>query len=72
MRLKAKGLRKEISSSLVGKLNGKNIQATIDEGAELNALDYNTACQTNAQFVPTGCKATAAGSKELKIIGQTK
>ena len=65
-------MRKESSPSLVGKLNGKNVQATICDGAELNALDYNTACQTNAQFVPTGCKATAAGSKELKVVGQTK
>ena len=46
--------------------------ATIDEGSEINCLDESFAMKNNIKFVPTGCRATAAGSTDMQLAGQTE
>ena len=46
-------------------------KATIDEGSELNVVDYKFCIRWKIEFCPTFHSATAAGSSIMKVRGQT-
>ena len=65
------GVRKEKSPMVSIILNSKLSMATVDEGSEINCMDETFAMKNNIKFVPTSCKAMAAGSNSMKLGGQT-
>ena len=68
---KKNGLRKENSPMVFVTINNKPAVATIDEGSEINCLDESFASKTGLQYIPTLYTATAAGSNNMKLAGQT-
>ena len=64
-------VRKEKSPMVSAIVNNKELYATIDEGSEINCIDEGFAVTNNLKFVPTSCKAMAAGSNSMKLAGQT-
>ena len=46
--------------------------ATIDEGSEINCLDYGFASKNKIPFVPTQCVAIAAVSSSICLAVETK
>ena len=69
---KQNGVRKEKSPMVAISLKNTPAVATIDEGSEINCLDESYAVKNNIKFVPTGCQATAAGSTDMQLAGQTE
>ena len=65
------GVRKSKSPCLAVTLNNRPTFATIDEGSEINCLDYGFATQNGIKFSPTDCVATAAGSTAMNLSGET-
>ena len=65
-------VRKSKSPSIKVKINDVVGTAVIDEGSEINCLDYQFATKNDIQFVPTDCIAQAAGSTNMKLAGETK
>ena len=69
------GIRKEKSPMLPVhvKTNLKDVttNCTIDEGSEINCLDESFAVRAKIGFLPTKCKARAAGSTSMELCGQT-
>ena len=65
------GVRKSKSPCLAVTLNNRPTFATIDEGSEINCLDYGFATQNGIRFSPTDCVATAAGSTAMNLSGET-
>ena len=45
--------------------------AVIDEVSEINCIDEEFAIRANILFIPTTCKAVAAGTNKMKLAGQT-
>ena len=45
--------------------------AVIDEVSEINCFDEEFAIRANILFIPTTCKALAAGTNKMKLAGQT-
>ena len=69
--LQSNTVRKKKSPVISVTTNNRPALATIDEGSEINCLDEGFATRLNIIFVPTACKATAAGSSRMKLVGQT-
>ena len=65
------GVRKSKSPCVSVTLNNTPTFATIDEGSEINCLDYGFATQNKIKFSPTECIATAAGSMAMSLSGET-
>ena len=65
------GVRKSKSPCLAVTLNNSLTFATIDEGSEINCLDYGFATKNGIKFNPTECVATAAGSTAMNLSGET-
>ena len=65
------GVRKSKSPCLPVTLNGASTFATVDEGSEINCLDYGFATKNKIKFNPTECVATAAGSTAMNLSGET-
>ena len=65
------GVRKENSPMVFVTVKNKPTVATIDEGSEINCLDESFAAKTGILYIPTLCTATAAGSNDMKLAGQT-
>ena len=65
------GVRKENSPMVFVTVKNKPTVATIDEGSEINCLDESFAARTGILYIPTLCTATAAGSNNMKLAGQT-
>ena len=66
------GVRKSKSPCLPVLVNDATAYATIDEGSEINCMDYQFAVKNNIVFVPTKCTALAAGSNEMKLAGESQ
>ena len=66
------GVRKSKSPCLPVLLNSATAYATIDEGSEINCIDYQFAVRNQISFIPTKCTALAAGSNEMKLAGESK
>ena len=64
-------VRKERSPVVAVTIHNRPALATIDEGSEINCLDETFAIRSNILFIPTNCKALAAGKSEMKLVGQT-
>ena len=69
---KENGIRKEKSPMVPVLVNARFSLATIDKGSEINCMDEGFAIRSNVNFVPTICRATAAGLTTMKLVGQTK
>ena len=65
------GVRKSKSPCILAKLEDSPVYTTIDEGSEINCMDEGFAMKNKVKFVPTICKATAAGSTTMDLAGQT-
>ena len=65
-------VRKAPSPSVLARYCDQNITVTLDEGAELNVVNERIINKANAKVIPTQNTATAAGSSNLKILGQTE
>ena len=65
-------VRKEKSPSLSMTLNNNTVFPTIDEGSEINVIDFDFATKCNLSFSRTPHQATAAGSQQMTVIGETK
>ena len=65
------GVRKSKSPCLPVTLGNATTDAIIDEGSEINCLDEGFAVRIDVKYVPTKCKATAAGSTSMQLAGQT-
>jgi hypothetical protein len=65
-------IRKEKSPSLSMTLNNNTVYPTIDEGSEINVVDFDFATQCNLSFSRTTHQATAAGSQQMTVVGETK
>ena len=62
---------KAASPRLVGEFEGNALTAVIDEGSELNCIDYQFARDMNVGFTETQVGATAAGDNPVDIAGVT-
>ena len=60
------------SPSFRGYVGGKQFIVTVDEGAELNCLDFDLARELKLAITPVSLGARAAGSQSMIIKGQTK
>ena len=65
------GVRKSMSPYLPVILGNATTDAIIDEGSEINCLDEGFAVRISVKYVPTKCKAIAAGSTSMQLAGQT-
>ena len=65
------GVRKSKSPSLQLILGVVAALATIDEGSEINCLDYEFATRNKITFVPTQYVVIAAGSSKISLAGET-
>ena len=71
---KSNGVRKSKSPCIYVTLCGAIAAVaflTVDEGSEINCIDESYAIQHKIKYVPTSCKAVAAGSTSMKLAGQT-
>ena len=66
------GIRKAKSPCILATLGPVPVYVTIDEGSEVNCMDESFAMKNTITFVPTTCKATAAGCSTMTLAGQTK
>ena len=64
-------VRKKSSPVVSVTAQGRPALAILDEGSEINCLDEGFAIRSNIVFIPTTCKALAAGKSEMKLVGQT-
>ena len=64
-------IRHEKSPMVPVVVNNNPTVVTIDEGSEINCVDEHFAIKSKIRFVPTKCKAYAAGTSEMKLTGQT-
>ena len=62
---------KAASPRLVGDIGGNSFTAVIDEGSELNCIDYQFAVDMNIEIADTDAGATAAGENPVQIAGVT-
>ena len=60
------------SPSLTVSLHGHRLEATLDEGSELNCLSLKVAKKCNLAIEVTANKARAADSSRLRLVGQLK
>ena len=60
------------SPSLLVTIHGHKIPATIDEGSELNCINYNLTKKCSLEITGTENKARAADSSRLRLVGQLK
>ena len=65
-------VRKAPSPSVLAEVNGQSLTLVLDEGAELNVVNERLVKQAGFKVIPTQSSATAAGSNNLKILGQTE
>ena len=65
-------IRKEKSPTVSVIIHSRPAVATIDEGSEINCLDEGFALRSKILFIPTSCKATAAGKSRMKLVSQTR
>lgn len=65
-------VRKAQSPSLNMSLNNISVFPTIDEGSEINVIDSSFANNCNITFSRTAHQATAAGSQQMSVVGETK
>ena len=63
------GLRKEYSPQLRTKIGDVCVDATVDEGSELNCIDSSVAGKCNIKYKPIQLNAMAAGSNVMKLLG---
>ena len=70
-RLEARKPTRASSPRLLGVCDGTQFVAVIDEGAEINCLDLALVKKLGIPYVPTLSSATAAGSTQMKLAGQT-
>ena len=66
------GIRKAKSPCILATLGPVSVYVTIDEGSEVNCMDESFASKNAIIFVPTTCRATAAGCSTMTLVGQTK
>ena len=66
------GVRKSKSPCTPVQIKKAYTFATIDEGSEINCIDEGFATRNSIKFVPTECKAVAAGSTSMVLAGQTQ
>ena len=66
------GIRKAKSPCILATLGPVPVYVTIDEGSEVNCMDESFAMKNAITFVPTTCRATAAGCSTMVLAGQTK
>ena len=66
------GVRKSKSPCILAELGKVRVYATIDEGSEINCIDEGFAVKNALKYVPTSCKATAAGCNVMSLAGQTE
>ena len=64
-------VKKAKSPAFIGCVGKIKILVTVDEGAELNCIDYVVAKKAKIKFSNTSQEATAAGSNNIEIMGQT-
>ena len=66
-------VRKEKSPTVTASVNGsKSSKVVIDEGSEINVIDYKFCLNSKIKFIPTSHAAKAAGNTTMAVIGQTK
>ena len=74
---KRNGVRKAKSPSILVCMSDDDVRynfktmATIDEGSEINCLDDGFAAKCGIRFSPTDCRAKAAGSAKMSLVGQS-
>ena len=65
-------IRKHKSPSVQAIINKTaSSKVTIDEGSEINVVDYRFCLRWKIEFCPTFHSATAAGLSSMKVKGQT-
>ena len=64
--------RKAKSPRILVTFNGNKISLLVDEGAEINCMDADFARGNNISIVKTNHSATAAGNKDLHILGESE
>ena len=62
---------KAASPKLVGEFEGNALTAVVDEGSELNCIDYQFARDMNVGITETTVGATAAGDNPVDVAGIT-
>ena len=65
------GVRKEKSPMVSAVYENREFLATLDEGSEINCVDEGFAVSNGIKYIPSSCKAMAAGSSSMKLAGQT-
>ena len=63
------GCRKEYSPQIRTKIGNVPVDATVDEGSELNCIDSSIAAKCYIKYKPIELNAMAAGSNLMKILG---
>ena len=66
------GVRKSKSPCILVQIETVQTPAIIDEGSEINCMDYAFAVRHKIQFTPTKCVAYAAGSTNINLEGETR
>ena len=69
---KRAGVRKSKSPCVWIEIAAALTLAVIDEGSEINCIDYSFATKNKIEFVPTRCTAYAAGSMNIQLEGETR
>ena len=64
-------IRKARSPTIETILHGTKIISTIDEGSEINCIDYAAAISNNVPFTATRQTAAGAGSTKMTLMGET-
>ena len=62
---------KAAAPRLLGRFQGRDVDAVIDSGADLNCLDYDFARSMNVPFKPTNAGATGPGGYKVGLAGVT-
>ena len=66
-----RSVRKEQSPMIAALVGSTTSTCVIDEGSEMNCIDESFAVRAGIIFIPTSCKAKAAGSSTISLAGQT-
>ena len=65
-------VRRESSPQLRVSAHNIHINATIDEGSEINCICASVAAQMDLTFTPINLQAKAAGSYDMQLLGKLK
>ena len=69
--MRSSQIRKEKSPTLSMTLNSVSVYPSIDEGSEINVIDMDFANKCNINYSRTNHQATAAGSHQMLVVGET-